>query len=797
MQQLPAALAPLAAYRQFVVYIVVPSKTRPGKNDKFPVDPATGKVDDAHNPAIWTDAQTACNVATAWGQQYGVGFVLTENDPFFFIDFDDALQVDGTWSPITNYLVSAFPGAAIEVSSSGKGLHIIGSGSHACPPHKKKNKPYNLEFYTEKRFIALTGYNAAGSASVDFSAVLPWLAENFFKKTTDGDEWGEDWTTGPCPEWRGPTDDDELLRRALKSQSAAAAFGTKASFRDLFERNIEQLAKAYPDTGRAYDESLADAALAQHLAFWTGKDCERIYRLMMRSQLVRAKWERDDYLREFTIPNAVRNQRDVLTDKEPEPVAGAHTLGDSSVPLGQDGEVAKFTSVEGSTFLSAEQQTTTFKGCVYVFDQNRILVPGGLLLKPEQFRVMFGGYNLMLDAGNEKTTRDAYEAFTQNQAYRCPRADSTTFNPMRAPGEIIRDAGRTRVNTWWPVEVPRAVGDISPFSNHLAKLLPNERDREILLAYMCACVQYKGYKIQWAPLLQGVEGNGKTMLTHCVAEAIGRRYVHWPKASKLTAQFNKWMIGNLFYAVEDIFVPGNRIDVIEELKPMITGKDLEIEGKGVDQFSANICGNFMINSNHKNAVPKTRNDRRLAFFYTAQQKREDLARDGMTPAYFANLWKWLREENGFAIVSEMLHTRPIPDEFNPTTTCQTAPITSSTTEALSQSLGSIEQEIQESVIQERAGFCEPWISSVQLTKLLEEHNAARRVPRNKYDDLMLGLGYVPHPGLPDGRLDKVVAPDNSKPRLYIKQDHPHKYLLGADLIATAYVEAQKLGFVRG
>ncbi|MFK5915352.1 MAG: hypothetical protein QM484_13355 [Woeseiaceae bacterium] len=103
----------------------------------------------------------------------------------------------------------------------------------------------------------------------------------------------EQWTTGPVPEWNGPEDDDELIARALKSKSAAGTFGTRATFRDLWERNVEVLAVMFPpdqsDSGE-YDESSADMALAQHLAWWTGKDCERIERLMWRSALVRDKW---------------------------------------------------------------------------------------------------------------------------------------------------------------------------------------------------------------------------------------------------------------------------------------------------------------------------------------------------------------------------------------------------------------------------------------------------------------------------------------------------------------------------
>ena len=36
----------------------------------------------------------------------------------------------------------------------------------------------------------------------------------------------------------------------------------------------------------------------------------------------------------------------------------------------------------------------------------------------------------------------------------------------------------------------------------------------------------------------------------------------------------------MFYAVEDIYVPDAKNEIMEDLKPMITGKQLEIEAKG-------------------------------------------------------------------------------------------------------------------------------------------------------------------------------------------------------------------------
>ena len=308
MQQLPPALAPFAAFKQFCLYKSVPSTTRPGKTDKFPCD-LSGSVKDAHDPSIWMGAQEAIDTANLYGAPFGVGFVFTENDPFYFVDLDDCLQPDGrTWSPVAVDIMSRLNGAAVEVSQSGTGLHIFGVGT--CPPHGCKNAPLGLEFYTEKRFAALTGNNTMGLASMDSSAALGALVADYFPQTA-GNAKGQDWTTEACAEWTGQEwTDDELIDRALSTGTgAAAAFGNKATFKDLWTNNEDIFPDAYPDpTGvNAYDRSIVDAALAQHLAFWTGNNCERILALMQQSELVRSKWDREDYL-DRTIKNAVSMQ---------------------------------------------------------------------------------------------------------------------------------------------------------------------------------------------------------------------------------------------------------------------------------------------------------------------------------------------------------------------------------------------------------------------------------------------------------------------------------------------------------
>jgi hypothetical protein len=797
MDALPEAFAPLAAYRQWVLWIAVPSATRPGKVDKFPVDPSTFAVGNAHDPAIWVGADEALARAAADSRIAGVGFVFTAADPFFFFDVDECLEPTGQWSGRALQLCQWFAGAAIEVSQSGRGLHIIGRG-HA-PAHSCKSPELSADLYTEGRFAALTGDRAMGSADADLAPMLQWVAQTYYpERVTVADP---EWTSAPRADWSGPTDDDELIARALRSGGAAAAFGGSVTFRDLWECNTAILGKRWPDDhqGRSFDASSADAALAQHLAFWTGCDCERIQRLMGQSALVRDKWDaRPDYL-ERTILQACSMQVDVYSREAaaapvpPMPTADVTAVG--TVDPMHSGEEPQLTA--GLQLLTPEQQIDYFRGCIYVRKRHLIMTSDGSLLDQGRFKAVYGGYEFIVDNASRKTTKNAWGAFTESRAVRYPKAKDTIFRPDLPFGMFVDISGERMVNCYVEPRLDRASGDVSKFLAHVAKLLPDERDREIVLSYMAACVQHRGVKFQWCPLIQGVEGNGKTLLSRAVAEAVGLQYTHWPRADQVSNNFNAWIRDKLFIGLEDVYLPNGQLECIENLKPIITNDWQPVEPKGVDQENAYVVANFMLNSNHKGAIKKTRRDRRFAPFFTAQQDESDLAASGMDGNYFPDLYDWLKGRNAYAgqprgydLIADYLRSYPIADEFNPAGLCQRAPVTSSTEEAIAESLGTAEQEIIEAIEVGRPGFCGGWVSSSALEKLLRENRHARAIPPAKRRELMRTLGYDWHPALKNGRAAAPVLPDGNKPVLFIRSGHIHANLASAAEVGRRYSEAQ-------
>jgi hypothetical protein len=449
--------------------------------------------------------------------------------------------------------------------------------------------------------------------------------------------------------------------------------------------------------------------------------------------------------------------------------------------------------INGNTFATAADQVNIFAGCVYIQSLDAALVPGGDLLNKSRFDVRYGAYSYTLDRENAKQAKGAWEAFTKSQAVKFPKAHDICFRPELTPGAVVQEAGRLLANIWWPVETLRTPGDVGPFLDLLQRLLPDEHDRRILLAYMAAVIQNPGRKFQWCPVVQGAKGNGKSFLGYCVEYAVGDRYSHRPKSSDLGNKFTGWLRGKVFICVEEISTHDKR-DMLEELKPLITNKRIEIQGKGADQVTAENRANFMMFVNPKGAMPIDEDERRYAVFHTAQQSAKDIVRDGMSGRYFPTLYEWA-DAGGYAHVAHYLASYAIPDELNPATTLMRAPVTSSTDEAIEVSLGSVEQEIREIIEgSDTPGLRDGWVSSIVLSRAMQQAGV-RRLPPARFVEALRSLGYVPHANLAGGRAPSVIAaPDGGKPRLYLRAGRLEHNLTNPADIVRHYVKAQGAAF---
>lgn len=381
-------------------------------------------------------------------------------------------------------------------------------------------------------------------------------------------------------------------------------------------------------------------------------------------------------------------------------------------------------------FLRPEEQAVYFRDCYWISSLGRILTPDLILMDQNKFNGTYGGRSFVLDDVG-KAGKNPWEAALQGQLFRITKVTNMRFLPDRPFGDQTEDEfGRIGVNVYRPARYVGIPGDVTPFLDHLARVLPVQRDRDILLAFMAQCIQRPGVKVKWAVVIQGVEGLGKTLFEYIMAAALGPSYVHVPAAKELTeggGKFNGWMRNKLMIIINEVKSDEKR-ELVEVMKPWITDKRIEMQNKGQDQDMADNPTNWLMFTNHKDAIPISVNGRRYAIMYSALQSSSDLARLDMTDEYFSKLYDWA-ESGGIAHVVDYLMKYAVPADLDGKIGCTRAPRTSSTDEALAESRGWLETMILEAVERQDQGFRGGWVSSCAVSKLVKDNGQRLPVSR--------------------------------------------------------------------
>ncbi len=411
-------------------------------------------------------------------------------------------------------------------------------------------------------------------------------------------------------------------------------------------------------------------------------------------------------------------------------------------------------------YMTIHDQECYFEGMVYVTEPDAIMAPDGMLLDSKRFANTYGGYEFQMQHDGARPTRNAWEAFTQNRCQQFPKVRRCTFDPDRPFGDMTDNT----VNLFKPYDFTPVEGDPSPFLDLMARQLPDERDRGLLLAWMCAVAQNPGKKMQWAPVLQGLEGNGKTFLLYCLRAAVGPHLTHLPNPDELNEKYNAFVETTLLVGVEEIHMSGRR-SMLDGLKKYVTNDFIEARAMRTDGRMVRNLTNWMFLTNWMDAIVKTDKDRRYGIFFMAQQNDGDLERDGMNGTYFRDLWNWGRA-GGFDIVATYLRQCEIPEVYCPIRTEIRAPDTTSTAAAINASRGWIEQELLEAIEAETQGFRGGWINSIKARELV-----GNRVTANALSESIKALGYVKCAAYTDGRSSPLVSDNLKRPRLYCIPEH--------------------------
>lgn len=103
-----------------------------------------------NNPSKWESYDTARKYIDGYD---GLGYVLVEKDNIVAIDLDNCIE-NNKLNSFSEKIIEIFSGTYMELSQSGKGIHIFLKGSIS----KNLNfQNLGIEMYKDNRYIALTG----------------------------------------------------------------------------------------------------------------------------------------------------------------------------------------------------------------------------------------------------------------------------------------------------------------------------------------------------------------------------------------------------------------------------------------------------------------------------------------------------------------------------------------------------------------------------------------------------------------------------------------------------------------
>ena len=138
----------MRSFPQWVVWRYEDTDSK--KPTKVPYSPRTGTLASVTDSATWATFDEASNAATQTNWYSGIGFVLTDNDPFAFIDLDDPKGDQAAFDRQLK-IYNEFESYA-ERSPSGQGLHIIVKGKL-----ENGRRRSFIEVYSSARYMTMTG----------------------------------------------------------------------------------------------------------------------------------------------------------------------------------------------------------------------------------------------------------------------------------------------------------------------------------------------------------------------------------------------------------------------------------------------------------------------------------------------------------------------------------------------------------------------------------------------------------------------------------------------------------------
>jgi uncharacterized protein DUF5906 len=227
---------------------------------------------------------------------------------------------------------------------------------------------------------------------------------------------------------------------------------------------------------------------------------------------------------------------------------------------------------------------------------------------------------------HEQSGNPAHNALT-NSAF--PKADLPIYLPEAAM-TFSDEQGRRLFNLWRRNELEPREGSVAVFLAHMEYLIPEARERAVVLDWMAYNIQFPGKKIHWAVLLQGEQGTGKSYIGWVMRQLLGKNNVSSPTNEVIHEIYTAWQKSCQLVVVEEIMARG-RMELMNKLKPIITQDITVVREMHKPAYEQPNCFNLLMFTNHEDSIIIDKTDRRYCVIFSPAKPRGD--------EYYAALWK--------------------------------------------------------------------------------------------------------------------------------------------------------------
>ncbi len=410
---------------------------------------------------------------------------------------------------------------------------------------------------------------------------------------------------------------------------------------------------------------------------------------------------------------------------EPTPSAEEHVAREEAMPL-----------------------TAMFNRSVWVERLKRVCdLDTGQLFDREQFNVKNN------HIGDPSSPKECAWATLIRDTGRLQRVTAVTYrpgSPLFVQEDLAGLKGRC-VNRWRDPapSLPAFASDqdVKPWLDHVAVVIPDERERGIALDWMAWVIQNLDQKPNWCLVVGSTaEGMGKGMMMAPVRLALGEANVREIGPEDLNSGFTDYLSGTRLLIVEEMHL-SERKAMQNKLKPLIAAPPytLRVNVKFEPQYEIPNLVACIFFTNMENALALSRHDRRNFVVWNDGQPRSG--------DYYSALAAWY-DAGGAALAARWLQLRDV-SAFNAK---GTAPMTAAKQDMRKATLPEADAIIVEAMEHRDPPFHRRFIRLSDVLQLLETQTMGfgrvtrQQVARKLKAAGLLPLGRVtlgnPPPGIP-------------------------------------------------